>query len=210
MTDFQHRLNYKKFYEENMPEIIDLARMSMWLTSYPLELKANKNEKGLWYSIRSHSTPFYPEFPVLNYFVDFANPYHKIILEADSAKYHDPEKDRERDKLLHAHGWTTFRVCYQATQENAGEEGDFWEKLGENDSDWESGLRHFFLFSSDGLLSAIDYVYYKKSHLKCNLWEAHRDAPEGCKRSEWITAYNQYAIMSLFKHANEGFVLPGG
>jgi len=35
-------------------------------------------EFNVWSDIRSNGLMFYPQFPVLNYFIDFADPIRKI------------------------------------------------------------------------------------------------------------------------------------
>lgn len=109
---FERRIVLRQYYMDAMPEIIGLARQSLniWASIYPFDWKFNKNEYSLWSSIRSNPMVMYPEFPVLNYFVDFGNPYLRIAIEADSEKYHDREKDLERDKELLRVNWKTFRV----------------------------------------------------------------------------------------------------
>lgn len=66
-------------------------------------------EKCMWSFIRDHGGVFYPQYPVLGIFVDFANPKAKVAIECDGAAYHDEEKDRQRDEMLEADGWTVYR-----------------------------------------------------------------------------------------------------
>jgi very-short-patch-repair endonuclease len=74
-------------------------------------------EKHASQSIKSErrSIPLYPQFPVFNNFIDFANPYLKIGIELDS-NWHKKEKDMERDGYLANYGWIIFRIlsseCY--------------------------------------------------------------------------------------------------
>ena len=43
--------------------------------------------------------PFYPQYPIGKYFVDFADPVKKIVIECDGKKYHqDKEKDKRRQR----------------------------------------------------------------------------------------------------------------
>jgi very-short-patch-repair endonuclease len=67
-------------------------------------------EAAIWSDIRSYGLPFWPQFPVGRYVVDFADPVRKIALECDGAAYHDPVKDRARDAALEKMGWTTYRI----------------------------------------------------------------------------------------------------
>jgi very-short-patch-repair endonuclease len=76
-------------------------------------------ESDMWSFIRDHGGVFYPQYPVLNFFVDFANPKAKVAIECDGAGYHDAKKDRERDRTLAQHGWTVYRFtgseCHRET-----------------------------------------------------------------------------------------------
>lgn len=67
-------------------------------------------EAAIWSDIRAYGLPFWPQFPVGKYIVDFADPVRKIALECDGAAYHDAEKDRKRDEALAKMGWVTYRI----------------------------------------------------------------------------------------------------
>lgn len=54
--------------------------------------------------------PLYPQFPLFNYFIDFANPYLRIGVELDG-KQHDQNVDQERDDRLAEYGWSIFRIA---------------------------------------------------------------------------------------------------
>lgn len=67
-------------------------------------------EQAIWEDIRCYGLPFWPQFPVGRFVVDFADPLRKIALECDGAAYHDADKDRRRDAALEKMGWTTYRI----------------------------------------------------------------------------------------------------
>lgn len=68
-------------------------------------------ENWLWADIRQCGAVLYPQYPVLNFFVDFANPVAKVAIECDGAAYHqDKAKDESRDKRLTDAGWTVYRI----------------------------------------------------------------------------------------------------
>lgn len=67
-------------------------------------------EAAIWSDIRTYGLPFWPQFPVGKYVVDFADPVRRIVLECDGAAYHDAAKDRQRDAALEKMGWTTYRI----------------------------------------------------------------------------------------------------
>lgn len=53
----------------------------------------------------------YPQYPILNYFVDFADPYRRVAIEVDGAKFHqDGEKELRRHKEIEADGWTLYHI----------------------------------------------------------------------------------------------------
>lgn len=115
-----------------------------------------------WKIIRGIGMPFMPEFPVYKYFLDFANPLQKIGIECDSFMYHkDKIKDLKRDAELYKFGWKIFRIT--------GSECNFVPKksLSEilNDEqyynlDISCELEDFFMNSIDGVLEAINILYF--------------------------------------------------
>lgn len=70
-------------------------------------------ESNLWHMIRMFGLEMYPQFPVGKYYLDFANPFYKIALEADG-KVHNLEEVRERDMRrtmeLGEAGWKIYRI----------------------------------------------------------------------------------------------------
>lgn len=68
-------------------------------------------EEALWSDIRAEGAVFYPQFPVVRYFVDFGNPAAKVAIECDGKSYHgDAEKDALRQRAIEADGWTVYRI----------------------------------------------------------------------------------------------------
>lgn len=68
-------------------------------------------EKWFWADIRACDAVLYPQYPVLDFFVDFANPKAKVAIECDGEAYHtDKAKDAARDKRLTDIGWTVYRI----------------------------------------------------------------------------------------------------
>ena len=67
-------------------------------------------ESAMWSDIRMEGAIFYPQYPVLSYFVDFANPVAKVAIECDGAEFHtDWKKDEVRDSNLRQIGWSVYR-----------------------------------------------------------------------------------------------------
>ena len=97
---------------------------SLWphdWTSYMSPIEVN-----MWSDIRSYGLFFYPQVPIGNFFVDFANPLEKIVIEVDGKQWHDIEKDALRDKELKEMGWRVVRLPGSET---------FWEEIEHNDDD---------------------------------------------------------------------------
>lgn len=68
-------------------------------------------EREVWEVIRNYGLPFRPQYPVLRYFADFADPEQKIIIECDGSQFHkDKDRDARRDEELTAAGWAVFRI----------------------------------------------------------------------------------------------------
>jgi very-short-patch-repair endonuclease len=67
-------------------------------------------EAAIWSDIRCYGLPFWPQFPIGRFVVDFADPVRRIALECDGAAFHDAAKDRARDAELERMGWTVYRI----------------------------------------------------------------------------------------------------
>jgi len=82
-------------------------------------------ETWFWADIRACDAVLYPQYPVLDFFVDFANPKAKVAIECDGAAFHmDKAKDAARDKRLTDLGWTVYRIsgahCRMEQDEETG------------------------------------------------------------------------------------------
>ena len=70
-------------------------------------------ERNVWNDIRYLGLPFYPQFPVGKYYIDFADPFEKIALEIDGKIHQDPEvalRDADKTKFLNGKGWRVIRI----------------------------------------------------------------------------------------------------
>lgn len=80
-------------------------------------------ETWLWADIRANDAVLYPQYPVLDFFVDFANPKAKVAIECDGAAYHmDKAKDAARDKRLTDAGWSVYRISGASCRMECDEE----------------------------------------------------------------------------------------
>lgn len=131
-----------------------------WVNMFsPIEAEA-------WHAIRQFGhAPLYPQYPVFNYFIDFANPAMLVAVECDGKEFHkDKEKDKRRDTELVEKGWTVYRIsgkeCFRAPS------NDYYNR--DSRQNKEDILQKFYETTIDGLIKAIGIVhfgykdYYKK------------------------------------------------
>jgi very-short-patch-repair endonuclease len=97
-------------YKYYLPSILSAARKGYSIDPNIVTWKFSPIEDAAWCEIRALGLPFYPQFPILDYFVDFADPFRKIIIELDGKKYHNSKKDEVRDKRLRQEGWEIHRI----------------------------------------------------------------------------------------------------
>lgn len=68
-------------------------------------------EQAAWEALQAGGMKFYPQYPIGRFFVDFALPAAKAVVECDGAAFHrDWAADGERDRQLESRGWTVFRI----------------------------------------------------------------------------------------------------
>jgi len=68
-------------------------------------------EMNVYDLIKTYNLPLLPQYPILNYFVDFGDPIKKIAIEVDSIKYHiNFKKDRVRQNEIEKEGWCFYRI----------------------------------------------------------------------------------------------------
>ena len=118
-------------------------------------------EKAVWIELQSLSLPFWPQYPISKFFVDFADPIKKIVIECDG-KHHTREADRPREKIIRDLGWKIFRVtgaeCLRAIDPQSLER-DYKDQVIDGDQYLER-MREYFLTTSTGVLSAISWSLY--------------------------------------------------
>lgn len=148
----------RRMYAEHMPAILEAGDRGVdpyftdWVSVFtPIEMDA-------WQSIRGYGVPLYPQFPVLNFFIDFANPVKRIGIEMDGAQWHDEEKDRRRDLALLEEGWTIFRVPGRQAYTRFTDPFDNFIDMTEEER--ARNLENWFMNSSDGVIYAIKEVYF--------------------------------------------------
>lgn len=112
-------------------------------------------EYEVWCFIRIAGLPFYPEYPVLNFFIDFADPVRKIGIECDGVGWHNPQKDAIRDAKLRELGWKIFRLSGDKILRRLSN-----DILNEVENEWE-------YLSEDGYYNG-DYYDFRRNYLDEN------------------------------------------
>lgn len=117
-------------------------------------------EESTWQSIRSFGkAPFYPQYPVNNYFIDFGNPKVKVGIECDGKEWHtDRERDRKRDVDLLNEGWMIFRISGSDCNRVIPEYHHRFD-YDNRECDVADVLRQFYK-TVDGLIKAISIFYF--------------------------------------------------
>jgi very-short-patch-repair endonuclease len=181
MSDFDKFLAIRKAYAEILPVWMAEyeATGDMRQDPYFMDWDFTPIEQNVWSDIRGLGLPFYPQVPVLNYFVDFACPFLKIGIECDGKAWHKHDLDKARDARLAAAGWMIFRIegheCKRVIE-------PFYES--EYEELDEQKIYHFFLTTSEGVMTAIKNRYFDENptdkysyFMDATLFE-HRSTPE--------------------------------
>lgn len=103
----------RSFYKLASADIVKAGRAEWGVDPYEVDwlMVFTPIENALWYDIRMAGAVLYPQYPVLNYFVDFGNPVAKVAIECDGAAFHqDTERDATRQRAIEAAGWTVYRI----------------------------------------------------------------------------------------------------
>lgn len=181
MSNFDKFLAIRKAYADILPGWLAEyeATGDMRQDPYFMDWEFTPIESGVWSDIRSIGLPFYPQIPVLNYFIDFGCPMLKIGIECDGKAWHDHDLDKARDARLAAAGWMIFRIegheCKRVIEPF---------ELAEFEEEDEELISKYFMTTSEGVMTAIKERYFddepheKYRHfIDATLFE-HRSTPE--------------------------------
>jgi hypothetical protein len=169
-TYFEKLKLISEYYKSNESNILAKFQKSKvhFYDVYPIDWSIifTPIESLAWSSIRNKGRMvLYPQYPVLNYHLDFANPGLKIALELDGKDFHDQEKDLIRDNKLRALGWTIYRISGKEMNRNdyknfyaLREEGidDLW--------DMEEEINYWIRDTGDGVIEAIKQIHFENNH----------------------------------------------
>lgn len=144
-------------------------------------------ERYAWDAIRCKGhMVFYPQYPALGYFLDFANPGYKIAVELDGKEYHNKAKDVIRDIELKRAGWTIYRITGTEMYRSFK---DWWDVRDMDDDEQVNNLNYWILKTGDGILEAI-----KRFHFTQCLDDVYES-------DTWVnTAFNEACYQTLKLH----------
>lgn len=178
MSSFKEYLAIRKMYARILPEWMAEYEATgiMQHDPYIHDWQFSPIENHVWNDIRTIGMPFYPQIPVLNYFIDFGCPFMKIGIECDGKEWHDSAKDKDRDAELVGEGWMIFRIeghkcCRYIEPWQEGEDHD------------EELIEKYFHETSEGILSAIKHRYFEDYNgaygdFIASTLHKHRSTPE--------------------------------
>jgi very-short-patch-repair endonuclease len=129
-------------YKVYLPEIMEAkGRISPYFIDWIKYM--TPIEYNVWSDIRSLGLTFFPQFPILKYFVDFADPINKIAIEVDSKKWHtDEEKDKKRQKEIEKLGWTFIRFNSKQTYYDYGILEEFYDNFSEDELEENTAFKY--------------------------------------------------------------------
>jgi len=129
-------------------------------------------EDMAWGEIRANALPFWPQYPIGNYFADFANPIKKIVIECDGRAFHSRAKDNARDQYMNDHGWRVYRIsgadCNRILKNP-------WEVIGdrgieENCPESKRLIQDWMHSTVDGLIASIAMVHFTKPYSRADFF----------------------------------------
>jgi very-short-patch-repair endonuclease len=154
----------RAFYDFMNPAILKEDHRN-WATVYqlPFDHHFTPIERDAWHCIRCHNVVMYPQYPVKNFFIDFAHPKLKVALELDGIRFHDPEKDRIRDSTLMADDWTVYRITGPECYAKWDTPSEIDEKYDDGSYEKRAALRSWYTKTSEGVIKALKHFYYQRN-----------------------------------------------
>lgn len=157
----------RSHYQITTPKIFEAAKSRIygWTSPYTSEIDwmhiFSPIENMTWQVLRCFGmAPFYPQYPVGRYFLDFGNPVVKVGIECDGAEFHhDKEKDRKRDEALRKEGWIIYRIpgsdCVRPVKDEYYNRDLYYYP-----EEKEEILREFYHGTIEGLVKAIGIYHF--------------------------------------------------
>jgi hypothetical protein len=102
----------REVYEIINPSIMKRAAIGDRNHWYVLEwlFPFAPNARRMWGIIREIPMGLYPQYPVMQYFLDFADPYRRIAVFIEEKTRWESDEIDYQDRLLITHGWKIFRI----------------------------------------------------------------------------------------------------
>jgi very-short-patch-repair endonuclease len=104
------RLVLQAAYRHYLPSILETAKSGHLLDPNIITWEFSPIEDATWHQIKTLGLPFYPQFPILEYFADFADPFRKIAIEVNRRELHSTRSHNIRKKLMRQAGWEVYRI----------------------------------------------------------------------------------------------------
>jgi transcriptional regulator with XRE-family HTH domain len=96
------------------PDILRRVSRGLYTSPYIIDWNFQPNASSAWSIIRSIPIGLYPKYPFLHYFLDFADPYRRIVVFVEEKDMPWKVEDiTYQDRLLIIHGWKVFRIPYK-------------------------------------------------------------------------------------------------
>lgn len=152
------KLAYKVFDPIIKESFARTKRLSGWVNPYRLKFNFFDDftpiEFMTWQALRSWGqAPFYQQYPVGRYYLDFGNPNVKVGIECDGKEFHtDKERDQIRDTYLNSLGWDIYRI--------SGADCNRIIRLPEEMEDNDPIREEYMLTTVEGLIESISLVYF--------------------------------------------------
>jgi REase_MTES_1575 len=170
----------RQIYKEALPLIqeAESGRRGRWINPYFVNWSRHFTpiEFDAWWSIWAQGVRLYPQVPVSRYFIDFANPVHRVGVELDGELWHERERDTARDEDLARLGWRIFRI----RGKDAFKGGFDLARLPESPAEVRRQLRAWALETGDGVIRAVDAIFLRnKGPDYYSWWGDQPDYPNG-------------------------------
>lgn len=113
-TDWRVRLNIIRLaYNFHMPRILESARTGKIINPYIVSWQFTDLQDCVWSEVRGIGLPFYPLFPIQQFYADFADPARKIVLDIEGIAMPYPaelERVKKREQAFLADGWEIHTI----------------------------------------------------------------------------------------------------
>ena len=127
-------------------------------------------EKNVWSDIRRIGLPFYPQYPIGKYFVDFADPVKKIVIECDGREWHQNiEKDLKRQGEIERMGWVVIRILGRETYKDFSELYNYTDNEVVEEERAEEIEQRLNNETSFGILNQLLGEYYSEDESQHNI-----------------------------------------